>query len=468
MRNYAVRFPLAFTLAAMFAASCAPNATVESKVEPPPANVDNTPITVTLPQPEIGIQVGEPFSLDVLSGPQRFTDPRNTGLKYAITIYPSLRGLSVINGRIAGTPEEAGAVTARVRATDSTGRYAELSFPIFVFSNDLLTPTLPATPFSYADVDAPFPSFFVHSPTVVNADNARPTNAVTNAGAALGRVLFYDRRLSANDRTSCASCHIQRFAFGDTAALSRGFGGNVTARHSMPLTNVRFYRPARFFRDERAASLEQLVLLPISDEVEMGLREDFIAPKLRLNSFYRPLFAAAFGTPEITNQRVALALAQFVRSIASKNTKFDRVNNAEGDQFTVMESDGERIFIPQCRNCHESYAFVSDSVRNNGLDLDILDQGAGAGKFKAPSLRNVTARTRFMHDGRFRTIEEVIDFYDHKVANTPGLDRRLQELDGTPRKLNLTDYQKAALKAFLETLSDPVLLTDPKFSNPFR
>ena len=159
-------------------------------------------------------------------------------------------------------------------------------------------------------------------------DNTPDSNPVTDAGATLGRVLFYDPRLSANDRVACASCHIQAFGFSDTARLSLGFAGGRTRRHSMGLANARLYRSGRFFWDERAASLEAQVVMPIEDATEMGMPLGALATKLAATPYYPPLFRAAFGTPEVTGDRVARALAQFVRALVSSESRFVRAGPA--------------------------------------------------------------------------------------------------------------------------------------------
>jgi len=336
-----------------------------------------------------------------------------------------------------------------------------------VLSTDLPAPVLPSVPYPYSDATAPLPHHVVNSPQVHNTDNTPGSNQITDAGAALGRVLFYDRRLSLNDQVSCATCHQQQFSFGDTLRVSVGFRGERTARHSMPLANTRFYRPSRFFRDERAETLEQLVLQPVSDPVEMGLPAELLLPKLRSVPYYGALYAAAFGDTLITLDRTARALAQFVRALQSTNSKLDSTISG-GIQFTPLEAEGSLLFDGSgCRTCHEAYVAVSDSARNNGLNATNVDQGAGRGRFKAPSLRNVAVRPPYMHDGRFRTLDQVIEFYDHGIESNPDLDRILRNPDGSPRRFRFTSHQKAALRAFLEALTDRTFLTDPRFGNPF-
>jgi cytochrome c peroxidase len=294
-------------------------------------------------------------------------------------------------------------------------------------------------------------------------DNTPAANPVTDAGATLGRVLFYDPRLSANDQVACASCHVQAFGFSDTARFSRGFAGGRTRRHSMGLANAALYRSGRFFWDERAATLEAQVLAPIQDPVEMGMPLDRLERKLRATPYYAPLFAAAFGTPEVTSERVSRALAQFVRALVSADSRFDR------GALTPEEREGLRLFTgaARCAQCHLPNALSADAARNTGLDAAVADSGAGRGRFKAPSLRNVAARAPYMHDGRFATLEQVVKHYDDGVQPNPDLDPRLRGRGGAPRSLGLTGEQKAALVAYLHALTDSSFLRAPQLADPF-
>ena len=344
-------------------------------------------------------------------------------------------------------------------------------------------PTLPATLFGYTDAAIALPVQFRSlgaaptppggAPAPPALDNTPPDNPVTNAGATLGRVLFYDKRLSVNDTISCGSCHRQATGFDDPARFSVGFQGGRTPRHSMALANARYYTRGRFFWDERAATLEAQVLQPIQDSVEMGMTLPQLTAKLGAVDFYGPLFTAAFGDPTVTSDRIARALAQFVRSIVSYRSKFDSafVNGAPNFQgtFTPAELQGQQLFTGRgrCALCHTSIAHVGDGLRNNGLDLATVDAGAGNARFKVPSLRNIAVRAPHMHDGRFATLREVIDFYDNGVQPHPNLDPRLVGPGGTPLRLNLTPVEKDALEAFMRTLTDDALLTDIKFSDPF-
>lgn len=339
----------------------------------------------------------------------------------------------------------------------------------------LCAPTHRATPQRYSDADEPIPRHFFGSTdgTVLFTDNTPRKNPITNAGAALGRVLFYDVRLSADDRVSCASCHRQAFGFGDTARFSPGVRGRYPERRTMALANARFNPGGRFFWDERAPTLEEAVLQPIQDTLEMAMPLDTLERKLAATPFYPPLFAAAFGTPDVTREEISLALSQFVRSLVSARSRYDAVFATGGapdtSRLTGSERAGMRLFTSVgCVNCHRTIAQVPDKANDSGLDSVPGDSGAGQGRFKPPSLRNIAVRPPYMHDGRFRTLREVVEFYDHGVRSGPWLDPRLLGSDSLPRRLHLTPTQVEGLVAFLQALTDSTFLEDARLSDPFR
>lgn len=337
-------------------------------------------------------------------------------------------------------------------------------------------PVLPNTPADYVGYALTnIPSYW-KSGDIALADNTPDDNPITNAGATLGRVLFYDKRLSHNNGTSCASCHRQQNDFSDPNQFSEGFDGQLTERHSMGLSNNAYYRRERYFWDERAATLEQQVLQPIQSPVEMGSTLPQVRSKLAATSFYPALFEQAFGTPVISDDSIAKAMSQFVRSMVSYNSKFDQAVAAGTPEnpnyaavFTSQEQLGATIFhgAGQCSQCHRTNIQVANTVHNIGLDpTSAPTDGAGNGQFKVPSLRNVAVRDGFMHDGRFSTLEEVIDFYSTGIQDNPFLDFRLAST-GLPDRFDFTPDEKAALIAFLNTLTDNTFLTSPLFSDPF-
>ncbi|MFT5886587.1 MAG: cytochrome c peroxidase [Arcticibacterium sp.] len=354
---------------------------------------------------------------------------------------------------------------------------------------------LPETPFDYS---VSLPSYFLANaggglPTSVNGINNTPiTNPNTDHGATLGRVLFYDKNLSINRTIACASCHKQEQGFSDSRILSVGFEGGTTRRHSMTLINARYYQRGRFFWDERASTLEEQVLQPFQDPTEMGLTAAQISERVAEQSYYGELFSNAFGDGNITNERVSMALAQFVRSIVSFQSKYDtgraQVNGpgANFPNFTALENQGKQLFLRPlnnggagCFGCHTTEAFVSANPgpQNNGLDeTSTVDLGAGetfpqnalfAGRFKTSTLRNIALTAPYMHDGRFATLEEVVEHYNSGIQNHPTLSAALANPDGSPVRLNLDATQKSALVAFMEALTDNSISTEAKWSNPF-
>jgi cytochrome c peroxidase len=356
---------------------------------------------------------------------------------------------------------------------------------------------LPNTPFDYSSLN--LPTHFTTNvqgqplPTSVNGtDNMPSDNLITDDGATLGRVLFYDKKLSANGTIACASCHQQDKGFSDDAILSVGFDGGLTGRHSMTLINARFYQRGRFFWDERATTLEEQVLMPFQDPVEMGMTLEQVVNTVQAQSYYPDLFEKAFGSQEINSDRIAKALAQFVRSIVSYSSKYDEGRSlslspgANFPNFTDEENLGKNIFfqtIPNgggaCFGCHTTEAFISANPgpQNNGLDANSTDDiGAGevfnnpifVGRFKTTSLRNIELTAPYMHDGRFGTLEEVVEHYNSGIQNHPTLSPALTDDNGNPVQLNLTDSEKPALVAFLKTLTDKSIESEEKWSNPFE
>lgn len=440
----------------------------------------SAPIVLASSNTVQGATVGQSFTYDATKNGTAFSSGSAAALTYTVTFAPNANGLTASQGRITGTPLQPLVMTATIVATDASGNAASNAFPIVSFGTDLVPPQLPATTFAYSDVTAPLPAHFFTAGgpggSVIATDNTPLANVTTDAGATLGRVLFYDRRLSVNDQVSCSSCHQQRFAFSDTARLSRGFAGGLTGRHSMGLANARFYQRGRFFWDERAATLEAQVLQPIVDATEMGMTLANATTKLTATSFYPALFQAAFGTPDITTDRVSRALAQFVRSMVSGTSRFDQafVGAAPPNFAAVLTAEelaGQQLFNGPagCARCHGTNAFVSDDIHNTGLDGIITDVGAGRGRFKAPSLKNVAVRAPYMHDGRFQSLEQVVDFYNTGVQNNPDLDNRLRGPGpGAPvTRLNLSLAQRNQLVAFMRALTDTPFLTNPKYSDPF-
>ncbi len=354
---------------------------------------------------------------------------------------------------------------------------------------------LPASPYNYANL--PLPDHF-KTDEATELDNTPANNPITDIGATLGRVLFYDKNLSANNTVSCASCHQQSAAFADNLKFSEGFNGALTRRNSMGLINSRYYENGKFQWDERAETLEDQVLMPIQNHKEMGLQLAELEAKLEQLDYYEILFEKSFGSDEISSDRIAKALAQFIRSMVSFNSKFDEGLIAAGNpdvyedmpdlpNFNEQEKLGMDIFLrgrngATCGYCHGGAQNVNDAAKNNGLDLNYADKGKGEftgnssdfGLFKVPSLRNIALTAPYMHDGRFETLMEVVEHYNNNIQAHPNLNFRLTTLDdgdeeeGEVLKLYLSQEEKEAVVAFLHTLTDQTIINDEKYSDPFK
>lgn len=363
---------------------------------------------------------------------------------------------------------------------------------------------LPDTPYNYSNIQ--FPTTFTNY--VWSFNNTPTNNQLTDDGATLGRVLFYDKKLSINGTIACASCHIQEFGFTDPSPTSEGFNGEFGRRNSMGIANAGFYSAEKFFWDHRAATLEEQVLMPFQDPVEMGMTLQGVVDVVTANEYYKPLFTKAFGSEEVTSDKISKALAQFVRSIYSFNSKYDIGIEITGNifedfpNFTAQENLGKDIFngketpeaIASCVTCHLPNAtplhfaspipeganqviFSGSETGNIGLDdtTDGTDNGEGEffenpslyGHFKTPSLRNIELTAPYMHDGRLATLEDVVEHYSTGVLDHPTLSAHMKDGFGDPRHLNLTTVESAALVAFMKTLTDHEIINDIKFSDPF-
>lgn len=345
------------------------------------------------------------------------------------------------------------------------------------------TPILPATPYNYP-------------------------NSINNKIATLGRVLFYDKSLSLNNSISCSSCHQQAKAFCDNQQFSTGLEDLKTKRNSPSI----FAKSGRMFWDGRATGISGLVLRPIKNHVEMKFEDlNKLSQKLSKISYYPDLFNAAFGSSDIDSTGIQNALSSFVSNFTFSNNKFSQSIGNE-HILNASESLGKTLFMgkAKCSNCHHlsgsvnGYGFTDDAF-NIGLDLVYTDNGVGGisnttqdnGKFMIPSLLNVEYTAPYMHDGRFNTLEEVVEHYNSGVKNHPNLDfvlretgliqnmteqQLLQQFDSNhdgiiseseitslpTQQLNLTIAEKKNLVDFLKTLSDGAILIDKRFSNPFK
>ena len=334
----------------------------------------------------------------------------------------------------------------------------------------------------------------VHLPShVVGFGSSNPN--INSKKALLGRVLFYDNELSLNREVNCSSCHLQERAFADKVAFSEGFDGQKTKRNSLALGAVPNFETsydnpgnrAFFFWDERAETIAEQSVLTIQDDIEMGMDMGALVDRLNGVDYYRVLFNKAYGSEEVTEGRITEALEEFVNALSSADSKFDRAmpnshfvvfDDFEG--FTPSENLGKSLYQNNCAGCHgHNLTSVSRTLANNGLDVVYEDQGryditgneADKGLFKVPVLRNIELTGPYMHDGRFETLEEVVEHYSSGVQLHPNLSPELHDFslnEINPRRLHLDDYEKTALVDFLKTLTDHTFIAERRFSDPFK
>ena len=343
-------------------------------------------------------------------------------------------------------------------------------------------PSLPEEVFAYSDLE--LPQAWLDDPALQLFGGFGSDLEVTDAGATLGRVLFYDTELSSDGTVSCATCHQQERAFSDPVAQSTGVSGVPTERNAMGLFNFRYQR--RMFWDVRTVGLENQVLQPIAHPDEMAMPLEEVPAKLAGLPYYPELFEAAFGSDEVTLEGVQSALAQFLMTFQSFSSRFDQGLATNYAGFTEQELIGKDIFFngeTRCNQCHSGKNLFSTQAFINGLEVDYAaagDAGVGAlsgnpsddGRFKTVSLRNVGLTAPYMHDGRFATLREVVDFYNDGIQPHPFLDERLGEngfgLPGqAPYQLNLSEAERDALVAFLHTFTDTVMVEAEWLSDPF-
>ncbi|RYD58954.1 MAG: c-type cytochrome [Sphingobacteriales bacterium] len=321
---------------------------------------------------------------------------------------------------------------------------------------------------------------------------------LANEKATLGRVLFYDKQLSLNNAVACASCHRQEFAFSDNVQFSRGFENKQTGRNSMAIQNL--FVTNRFnggiidplqpntggnqslFWDGRSTGLLDLVLRPVSNHIEMGIENvDVLPEKLARLDYYPALFKTAYGSEGITVQRIKESLVMFMAAIKSENTRFDAAEEGNG-QLNALETQGHSLFFTKynCNSCHQvtvdGYSGMSNPLMDIGLDSSYADKGLGTitgvpndnGRFRIPNLRNVSLTGPYMHDGRFKTIEDVLNHYSKGISASKNLDERLKDDYGKPMRMNISKNEMTAIIAFLNTLTDSKMITDPMLSDPFK
>lgn len=292
------------------------------------------------------------------------------------------------------------------------------------------------------------------------------TNPVTKEGFELGRKLFYDPILSVNNTISCGSCHIQTSAFTHHGhSVSHGIFDSMGTRNSPPIMNLAWN--TSFMWDGGIADLDLQAISPITNHVEMGETMANVLQKLRNSDTYPSLFKKAYGTNEITTSSFLKSLSQFMVMCVSSNSKYDSVKRNQGPVFTPDEQNGYVLVKQKCAPCHQEPLFTDYSFRNNGISISgvndlgrylITQNENDRYKFKVPSLRNLAYTAPYMHDGRFFTLDAVLDHYTSQVQNTPNLDARLQN------GIALSSAERQKITAFLATLNDKSFLLDKRFS----
>lgn len=297
------------------------------------------------------------------------------------------------------------------------------------------------------------------------------TNPVTTAGFELGRKLFYEPLLSANNTISCGSCHIQTSAFTHHGhSVSHGILDRMGNRNAPPIMNMAWSKT--FMWDGGIFDLDLQAIAPITNHVEMDETIANVLAKLKASAQYPPLFRKAFGSDSISSTRFLQSLSQFMLICTSSNSKYDSVMRQErGAQFSSNEKKGYTIVQQKCGGCHAEPLFTDHSFRNNGISISNTNDQGRYGitqldedkyKFSVPSLRNLGYTAPYMHDGRFFTLDAVLDHYSTQVQQTPNLDPLLQQ-NGN-RGIVLTASEREAILAFLNTLNDKSFLLDKRFS----
>lgn len=293
-------------------------------------------------------------------------------------------------------------------------------------------------------------------------------NPLTEEGFQLGRKLFYDPIMSKDSTISCSSCHLQQTGFTHVDHdLSHGIDGKIGTRNSLTLQNLAWSKS--FMWDGGVNHLDVQAIAPITSEVEMNETLGNVVTKLNNNKEYQELFYMTFGTKKITGQLTLKAISQFVVSLTTSNSKYDKVIRKE-EKFTEMEQKGYNLFKQNCASCHKEPLFSSNDFKNNGLQIDITLNDFGRMKitqnpkdsllFKVPTLRNIEFTFPYMHDGRFKTLNEVIKHYNSGIQKSKTLSKELLI------PLNLSDNQRIELVSFLKTLTDNEFLFNPKYSFP--
>lgn len=339
--------------------------------------------------------------------------------------------------------------------------------------------SLAARSFHAAPITISYPDYFG------NRINIPADNPTTEQGVALGRMLFYENALSANNKLSCATCHQQEHAFTDGKMFSKGFDKFPQPRNTMSLANLMWVR--HYFWDGRSDALEKQAAIPMSSPHEMGQSLAVAATKLQAKKLYVPYFTAAFGSDTITGDKIVKALAQFERTLVSANSLYDKYLQGQYTP-TASELNGIALFYgnpdpyqkvrgASCGQCHGGPKTYSELFHNNGLDSvpqdkgreTITGQSIDRGRFRVVTLRNIALTAPYMHDGRFKTLEEVVDHYNEHIVINKNMSSFLANNSNSAqgKNLDLTQPEKTDLIAFMNMLTDSAFIADKRFSNPF-
>ncbi len=366
----------------------------------------------------------------------------------------------------------------------------------FEVEYNLYTPEEYAQISPYLNLSQDLVNYDIDFPSYYRGGFTRSTN---NESTTLGRVIFYDKNLSEDRTKSCASCHKQELAFADDVPFSDGIEGRKTDRNSLALGSVfnfaEYYGAAinnriPFMWDNRASSVAEQSRGTFANNNEMGMEMHEVVSRVKEQPYYKALFSKAYGSSNIDDVLVLQALTDFINSMSQVNSKFDHqlssvaVNPFSAGEdvyktfpgYTVSENAGKALFLANCSSCHGRVMEPTPIIAsNNGLTLDYDDSGiAGISKenkdvgvFKVPPLRSISLTAPYMHDGRFATLEEVLDHYSSGIQSHPNLGEDLKTPSGEPKRFNFSDKDKEDIIAFLNTLSDNVITEDPRFSDPF-
>ncbi len=325
-------------------------------------------------------------------------------------------------------------------------------------------------------------------PLVYDAHFPTPTilsdNKITKAKVALGRKLFYENKLSGDNSMNCAHCHQQQNGFSDSARYSSGIHGLKGTRQAMPIQNL-VWNNNRFFWDGRAPLLRHQSIKPIEDPLEMAAVLSVVVAKLKKEESYQRMFMKAFGSEEVNFQRISFALEAFMFTLISDKSKYDQWKNGT-ETFSDSELRGKNLFFGEynpffpeisgadCAHCHSGSSFTNNEYMNNGLDAtinftdlgfyNVSNQVKDKATFRTPSLRNISLTAPYMHDGRFQTLEQVIDHYNDGIQNSSTLSSHLEQT--LTQGLLLDSQDKLDLIAFLKTLSDPSFISNVNFAKP--